>query len=370
MNTKKTLFQLCFFVVVNIAGQEYLPKSSGKIIKHSYYSISYNENHEQANWTWYKLTASNLNGNQKRTDNFREDPYVSSFSSQLSDYKGSGFDRGHLVPAGDMKMSYSSMSESFFLSNISPQRPAFNRGGWKKLESMGRSWAKKRKMYVYTGGVLENHLESIGNNRVSIPNYFYKIFFDYEKNEVISFVMPNNKIENPIESYIRSVDYIEKLTGIDFLHHLKDSIEDNIEKKVDFEKWDLTTAYYSSKNPSKFSSTSQCNGTTKKGDRCKNKTKNEKGYCYLHNDDVDSIKSEEKLSYSIQCSGLTKSGNKCRNKTLNSSGRCYLHNKQSSYKNHNPTNKYNSSLRCRAITKSGTRCKRKVSSGSSFCWQH
>ena len=114
-----------------------LPKtlSGEQIIYHTGYTLSYNEKHEQANWVAYELTAQELAGTVKRKDSFKSDPMVKSESASLADYRKSGYDRGHLIPAADMKWSTTAMSESFYMSNMSPQSPSFNRGIWKKLES-------------------------------------------------------------------------------------------------------------------------------------------------------------------------------------------------------------------------------------------
>ena len=104
-----------------------------QIVNHLGYSLSYNEKNEQASWVAYELTADQVRGTVKRKDSFRSDPLIKTGSASLSDYKGSGYDRGHLAPAADMKWSTTAMSESFFMSNMSPQLPGFNRGIWKKL---------------------------------------------------------------------------------------------------------------------------------------------------------------------------------------------------------------------------------------------
>ena len=102
-----------------------------QIVAHAGYCLGYSETHEQAAWVCYELNKWEVQTSSfKRTDNFRPDPDITTESSQLVDFKGSGFDRGHLVPAGDMGWSYESMSQSFLLSNISPQQPGFNRGIW------------------------------------------------------------------------------------------------------------------------------------------------------------------------------------------------------------------------------------------------
>ena len=94
---------------------------SDQIIQHSAYTLNYDEQHEQASWVAYILTSTHIRGTFNRTNDFREDYKVKTGSASLSDYKGSGYDRGHLAPAGDMKWSSTAMSESFFMSNMSPQ---------------------------------------------------------------------------------------------------------------------------------------------------------------------------------------------------------------------------------------------------------
>ncbi|MBV5349132.1 DNA/RNA non-specific endonuclease, partial [bacterium] len=151
------------------------PTSSGQIIKHTYYSLAYSEENEQAFWVFYQLSSDNL-GNQDRTDDFRADPAVNSGSASLIDYKGSGYDRGHLCPAADMTQNKTSMSETFFLSNMSPQTPGFNRGIWSTLEEKVRAWANQySKIYVVTGPIFKDNLAVIGENKVTVPGYYYKV---------------------------------------------------------------------------------------------------------------------------------------------------------------------------------------------------
>jgi len=180
--------------------------NNDQIIHHNYYTLKYNNNHKQAEWTAYKLTADHTFGKLPRTNNFRLDPYVSTNFASLEDYRGSGYDRGHLVPAGDMKWDSVAMSESFYLSNISPQKPGFNRGIWKKLENQVRIWAKDNELlYIVTGGVLESDLSTIGNNKVSIPKYFYKVILDYKEPEIkaIGFILPNEPSKLNISNFFQ-----------------------------------------------------------------------------------------------------------------------------------------------------------------------
>lgn len=276
--------------------QTYLPSSTGEIIQHLFYTLSYSEDHEQAEWVQYRLTPDMLIKTVNRSDNFRPDPNISTGSASLDDYVGSGYDRGHLCPAGDMVNCTDAMSESFYLSNMSPQSPGFNRGAWKNLESVVRNWGSTDTIYVVTGPVFNSNKGQIGENKVTIPGYYYKIIYSLAKQEMIGFLMPNEKISNDLTSFIMSVDQIEQYTGIDFFSDMDATLQNKLEAAVDQTNWSFneftytnTTEVESSTNKTVSqtnltnSTSSQCKGITKStGKRCKNTTKNSNGYCHLH----------------------------------------------------------------------------------------
>lgn len=163
-----------------LKGLELPFSSTSDIVTHSGYSLSYNEEHEQANWVAYELTSAETIKVFERTDKFLLDYKVKTFTANDKDYSGSGYDRGHLAPASDMGWSSTAMAESFCYSNISPQTASFNRGVWKRLENLIRSWAVEyQSIYIVTSGVLTEGLSTIGYNKVSVPNYFYKVILDY-----------------------------------------------------------------------------------------------------------------------------------------------------------------------------------------------
>ena len=218
--------------------QDLVPESDGEIIKHTYYTLSYSEEHEQAEWVYYELNPAMVGGTATRSDKFREDPSVTTGSAALADYKSSGYDRGHLCPAASMSISQTAMDESFYLSNMSPQVPSFNRGGWKKLEEQVREWAKSEKqLFVISGPVLKAGLPTIGANEVSIPEQYYKVIYAPLANRMIAFLMPNATISRPIPSYAVPVDSIEALTGIDFFSALSDSLENRMESTSELSSW-------------------------------------------------------------------------------------------------------------------------------------
>lgn len=219
-----------------------LPKTNtkDKIITHTGYSLLYNETHEQANWIAYDLTKEETNKIFKRTDKFISDPKVQTGTASDKDYKGSGYDRGHLAPASDMGWSSTAMAESFYYSNISPQTPSFNRGIWKKLEELVRTWAiENNTVYIVTGPVLTNGLQTIGPNKVSIPNYYYKVVLDYSEPSIkgIGFILPNIGSKEQLQYYTVSIDSVEKLTGLDFFPLLQDEQEELIKKTLCIKCW-------------------------------------------------------------------------------------------------------------------------------------
>lgn len=268
------------------------PKENEEIIHHLAYKLSYNEVHEQANWVAYELTKEETISHFKRTNKFIVDDQVKNGSANNDDYLNSGYDRGHLAPAGDMGWSEEAMKESFYYSNMSPQNPNFNRGIWKKTEELTREWAfENNNLYIVTGPILTSNLPSIGENKVSIPNYFYKAILDYTQPSLksIAFLIPNKATNETLKNFVISIDSLENLIGYDLYYQLPDSIENKLEKASNIAEWnwkndnsnDTKTSYDSSKE-TQLKVSIQCKGITKKGNRCSNKTLNACGYCRDH----------------------------------------------------------------------------------------
>lgn len=205
------------------------------IIERPYYTLRYSEAHEQAIWVAYRLSADSLNQEKfKRKDDFRKDPRVRTGSAELSDYKGSGYDRGHLAPAADFSYDEFALSQTFYMSNMSPQAASFNRGIWKKLEDQVRNWTSESpELYIVTGPILNKEFNTIGSNEVAIPEYYYKIVLDIQKPEIkaIAFLMKNEKSSEPLTSFVVSIDSIEELSGLDFFPSMPDDLENTLEAK-------------------------------------------------------------------------------------------------------------------------------------------
>jgi endonuclease G len=222
-------------------GFNYLPTSTtGQIVTHKGYNLSYSEKHEQAEWVAYSLDKKDIVYTNRKRPYFIEDPKVKTTSADWKNYKKSGYDRGHLCPAGDRRMTKDSYDETFYTSNISPQNHAFNAGIWNKLEQKTRYWAKKyNHLYVITGGILDDNLKTIGQEKVSVPNQFSKILLDYTKPEIkaIAFLLLHKESKKPLYDFVVSIDELEQKTGIDFFHDLPDDLENKLEKSSSYKGW-------------------------------------------------------------------------------------------------------------------------------------
>ena len=216
--------------------------SNDKTINHKYYDLCYNFKYKLSKWTSYTLTDQMLKGKTLRTNNFKPDPHLANaeLPATSNDYKYSGYDRGHLVPAGDMKVNLKAMNESFYMTNMAPQLPSFNRGVWKKLENQVRRIAKEEKIiHIVTGPIFNFKKHPTKDKKLSIPKQFYKIIYIEHKKfpKMIAFLLNNEKSGRHIDEFIVTVDVIEKLTGIDFFHNLNSKLEANLESAVEQLTW-------------------------------------------------------------------------------------------------------------------------------------
>lgn len=311
-------------------------KQNQTITYHTGFSLCYNKTHEQSNWVAYQLTSAETQGSNQRTNKFKPDPKIKGGTATDADYKKSGYDRGHLAPAADMAWSETAMQESFYYSNMSPQVPSFNRGIWKKLEEQVRDWALQfDEVYVVTGPVLTGGLPYIGSNKVTVPDLYYKALLVYgnKGKQAIAFVLPNQASQQPLGSYVITIDSLENLTGINFFAALQDDEEALIEATVHPLLWGLQTSTQKQNATQKMGEAAQCKGFSKSSNApCKLSTTNANGYCHRHqyqtqnNLQINSGKSTEtNTTKAVKCSGTTKAGNRCKRTTTNANGRCYQH---------------------------------------------
>ncbi len=220
--------------------EELLPSSThDAIVIHDYFMLSYSESHEQAEWVAYTLEKSHLTYDDRKRPYFIEDPKVKTKSADWRNYKGSGYDRGHLCPAGDRRFTEYAYNETFYTSNVTPQNKEFNAGVWNRLEKQVRQWCKTYgTLHIITGGVLKGNMEEIGEEDVDVPNAFYKILVrkNGDSYKVLAFLMPHEESNLPLSDFLVPVDKLESLTGLDFFKDLKD-VGSELERNVDTSGW-------------------------------------------------------------------------------------------------------------------------------------
>ncbi len=210
-------------------------------IYHTGFTLCYSEPHEQAAWVAYQLTRGEVQSQKasRKDMQFADDKDVPTGSATKDDYRNTGFDKGHLAPAADMKWSVKAMRECFLLSNISPQRHEFNAGIWEDLESAVRAVAVRRSTVdIVTGPVLEAGLPKIGREGVSVPRRFFKVLLCRAGGvRAIGFLMPNEFRTEDFTKFAVPVDSVEAVTGLDFFNTLDDSIENAAERARDTRWW-------------------------------------------------------------------------------------------------------------------------------------
>ena len=212
-----------------------IPGPDDQLLCREGYAVGYDYDRKIPTWVAYRLTPDSVNKKFKRSNKFKEDTEIpAQYRSRLSDYKGSGYDRGHMAASATVDSSYNAMLESFLLSNMTPQLPGLNRQGWRYLESYIREWTNERgKLYVVTGVLFEGDHGIIGND-VHLPTHFYKVVYDSVSQDAIAFLVPHRNIsKSELPECIVSVDEIEQRTGLDFNRLLDDVIEDDIEDDVE-----------------------------------------------------------------------------------------------------------------------------------------
>lgn len=220
-----------------------LINGSGQLVEHKGYTLCYNNSTRNAHWVGYELTDEEAQGVVERGEKFCCDPLVRGAQATDDDYRGSGWDRGHLAPAADMKWSKEAMDESFYLSNVSPQNKNLNRGVWKKLEELCRDKAELYgRVVIVTGPIFySDRPKTIGKKRVAVPDAFFKVLLsDYNGTyRTIGFLMENKAGKKGLKEYARSVDEIEEITGIDFFSALPDDTEERVEKAYSTAFWGI-----------------------------------------------------------------------------------------------------------------------------------
>ena len=220
-----------------------LKSTPEQILYRKGYTVSYNKETKIPNWVAWELTPEKLIERESRTDKFMPDPDLpESQAVTTDDYKRSGMDRGHMCPAGDNRWHWKAMQESFYMTNICPQNHNLNRGDWKELEEACRLWAKKEgKIYIVCGPVLyrQKHRTIGKKHKITVPEAFFKVILCTNSNppKAIGFIYKNTSGNHPLDTYVNSVDEVERITGMDFFPALPDNIEKRVEATYNLNLW-------------------------------------------------------------------------------------------------------------------------------------
>lgn len=233
-------------VDVRISSRMEMPKLTGAedLIIYTGFTVSYNQSWLIPNWVAYEVTASETLGEVPRRKSFYQDPNYNGRQAQRTDYANSGWDKGHMAPAGDMKWDEMAMIESFYFTNICPQNQSLNEGDWQSLEKKIRTWAKKYgSVFVVCGPIVGRvgQYGYLGPSNVLIPDAFFKVvlIFDGKEYHSIGFIMPNEPNNGNLSMFATSVNAVEKRTGIDFFCNLPNKIEENVEEVVIRSFWGI-----------------------------------------------------------------------------------------------------------------------------------
>lgn len=214
-----------------------------QIIEHKGFVLSYNNKHNTPNWSAWKLTAKHSEGDIPRSTKFWADPSVPTpYRVDYYEYKGSGYDRGHMCPASDNKWNKDAMHDCFYMSNMCPQDPSLNSGSWKQLEEACRRWVKTEgSLYIVCGPLYRGKThEKIGiDHSIDVPEAFFKAVLSLRKGheKAIGFIYENNDDNQPMNQTAMTVDEVEKKIKMDLFHDLDDELEDRLESAFSLQSW-------------------------------------------------------------------------------------------------------------------------------------
>ena len=214
-----------------------VPGQDGELLCRTGHLLAHSSQNKTPIWVIERLTKEKATSRVvPRYNKFQADPDLEKGKrAELSDYKASGYDRGHMAPSANMRWDRQAMIECFYLSNMVPQvGKGMNQGIWKDLEELVRVWAIDREeLFVFTGPIYEGGVsKTIGKNKVAVPSHLYKIVYDPNRQEAIAFIMPNKALKTEdMLNYIATIRDIEEKTGLDFFSNFEKELQDVIETK-------------------------------------------------------------------------------------------------------------------------------------------
>jgi endonuclease G len=241
-------------IFVLISGNVYLVKSQNidvllpsemtreQIIHHKSYSLSYNSSYVMPSWIVYTISKSKVDKSKEANAKYKVDPLVEARPATKKDYKDAGYLMAQFINYLDVPEDKDAISETFYLTNITPMKLAFYTHIWLKTEDLIRLWSEgKPSLEIICGPVLSDApFPTIGENKVSVPDRFYKIVYDKQNQKAVAFLFKNGSSSGTLKSKTTTVDEIEKITGIDFFSALDDETEAALEATVDYNFWDFS----------------------------------------------------------------------------------------------------------------------------------
>lgn len=224
-----------------------LPKQSKgeMIIGHTGFTLSYDIKTHCPKWVAWELTAEEVGGQVPRSKDFLPDSELPvAHQVEGTDYRGSGYDRGHMCPAADMKWSVESMRECFYMSNMCPQDRTLNGVAWERLESACRRWAQSEGcIYIVCGPIFypDSSVVTIGpaSREIRVPDAFYKVVLSLRPGheKAIGFIYRNDASRQVMGEVCCSVDDVEAITGFDFFPAIDDDLERKVEAMCKLSDW-------------------------------------------------------------------------------------------------------------------------------------
>ena len=210
------------------------------VCQYSGFTSYFNPDTHIPNCVAYEIIESETTGDEPRKKSFEADHTIDG-CAESSDYRNSGYDRGHMAPAADMKWSKVAMEESFLMTNICPQVKSLNSGIWHRLEQRVREWAARDSSIIVVCGPIftpGKPVEQIGEIGVAVPHRFFKALYAPGRNIGIAFIFDNDKVKGELRKYAVTIDSVERETGLDLFYNLPDDIENEVETQCNYKLWE------------------------------------------------------------------------------------------------------------------------------------
>lgn len=207
------------------------------------YIASYNKITKNPNWVAWHLQPNHTDGTIKRPKNaWHEDLEVPTPRATPADYKGSGWTRGHMCPAGDNKWNSKAMYDTFLFTNCCPQNANLNSGTWNQIEISTRRWAKRwGDLYIVCGPIfLRQEHQTIGKNKVVVPEAFFKVIVCLKKGHEkgIGFICRNTDGNRKKDLFVNSIKQVERITGLTFFPHLTQNVAIKVKNNANLKHWE------------------------------------------------------------------------------------------------------------------------------------